>query len=525
MAELPAQPFNKHSEEPMTTKVKSTQPQSADATYPSEGDNNTSLHGTCMAESATHGADSLAGGDLPTFEGSDIDGPGSDATAAEGVVEDAGGDVGMEVQVKKKKKKKRTPKSRRNITGFEEYYADAPTTPAEACENRKLYDPTRSFPDRIEECLQRFRARRRMDSQRKAMFDKYLFLGGIDASPRQFTGVTGDRDAMEEADAEEIRTMTAVDFVGGSGGRFYDNSKSQEWEVDFEAIAKGFFSRTLTDWYMYDEVAIKIAADLVRNFLNYVLMHDVCPEYTDDVMAARNICDIAPAELRYMNELILGLPGVFNSAARSLFCDGKVSHLDKDENYDALVQFRLTALLWSLSEKTKQCKEKILQAEDPTTIKVVSTREGTYQVLAVERPRRKDKKVVDEQLTAMKLAVKLKPAGLIRVVPSIIEHGWGNMPRPEEVDFRDTEKEEFVLEDELLASVEVGMKMHLTVCELNIGLSFIKEVHDVRVSFDTFLPQYLMTNWKEPVPNERPPPSIHNPDSVEKAMSAAMQCD
>ncbi len=72
------------------------------------------------------------------------------------------------------------------------------------------------------------------------MFDKYLFLGGIDSSRRRFTGMADDRDVMAEADTEQIRIMTAVDFIGGSGSRFYDASNTENWEVDFEAVVKGF---------------------------------------------------------------------------------------------------------------------------------------------------------------------------------------------------------------------------------------------------------------------------------------------
>lgn len=275
------------------------------------------------------------------------------------------------------------------------------------------------------------------------------------------------------------------------------------------------------DWYVYDEKAIQLAASLIKNFLNYVLMHDVCPEYARDVVAARRICDIAPTELRHMHELILELPGTFNCAARSLFCERQVEHLEQEENYEALVQFRLTILLWSLSNKAR-----VLKADDPTTIRVISTTEETYQILGVERPRQKDKRTVSEQLETMELKdkIKLKPAGFICVVPTIIAHGWGNTPRPDEVDFSDAKQEEFVLEDELLAKFEVGMKIHITVCELNIGLRFIKEVHDVRVSFDTFLPQNLMTSWKDPAPNERSPPSIHDPNAEER-VSIGMEAD
>lgn len=79
-----------------------------------------------------------------------------------------------------------------------------------------------------------------MDSERLMLFNKYLWLGGIDSSPRQFTGFAEDREALAEADADEIRQMTATDFIGGSGTRFYDPLEPEHWFVDFEGIVKCF---------------------------------------------------------------------------------------------------------------------------------------------------------------------------------------------------------------------------------------------------------------------------------------------
>lgn len=79
-----------------------------------------------------------------------------------------------------------------------------------------------------------------MDVERTMMFNKYLWLGGIDSSQRQFTGFAEDREALAKADAVEIRQMTATDFVGGSGSRFYDLRGSENWFVDFTGIVKGF---------------------------------------------------------------------------------------------------------------------------------------------------------------------------------------------------------------------------------------------------------------------------------------------
>lgn len=70
------------------------------------------------------------------------------------------------------------------------------------------------------------------------MFNKYLFVGGIDSHPRQFTGM--DPATFDEADKDQIRTMTAVDFVGGAGSRFFEIGDEEDWEIDFEGVVKGF---------------------------------------------------------------------------------------------------------------------------------------------------------------------------------------------------------------------------------------------------------------------------------------------
>ncbi len=92
----------------------------------------------------------------------------------------------------------------------------------------------------MEECIQRYRACRRLDNERTMMFNKYLFMGGIDSHPRQFTGISMDPDALVEADKDQIRTMTAVDFIGGAGSRFFEVGDEEHWEIDFEGVVKGF---------------------------------------------------------------------------------------------------------------------------------------------------------------------------------------------------------------------------------------------------------------------------------------------
>jgi hypothetical protein len=53
---------------------------------------------------------------------------------------------------------------------------------------------------------------------------------------------------------------------------------------------------------------------VIRNFLSYVLHHGVCPEYTQDVLAARKVCDVAEKELWAIKKVHNLLPGDFNIA-------------------------------------------------------------------------------------------------------------------------------------------------------------------------------------------------------------------
>lgn len=83
-----------------------------------------------------------------------------------------------------------------------------------------------------------------MDQEQMNMFNKYMFMGGIDSQPRQFTGMATDTEALAAADKDQIRTMTAVDFIGGAGSRFFEVGDEELWEVDFEGVVKGFLSVT-----------------------------------------------------------------------------------------------------------------------------------------------------------------------------------------------------------------------------------------------------------------------------------------
>lgn len=58
---------------------------------------------------------------------------------------------------------------------------------------------------------------------------------------------------------------------------------------------------------------------MIQNFLNYVLTHSVCPEYTKEILEARRICTLAQNELCAIRRLSVDFPGDYNKSASTLF--------------------------------------------------------------------------------------------------------------------------------------------------------------------------------------------------------------
>lgn len=107
--------------------------------------------------------------------------------------------------------------------------------------------------------------------------------------------------------------------------------------------------------------------------------------------------------------------------------------------------------------------------------------------------------------------------GQVIMLPTIIEDGWEDSPTLKKGRGANPGKPiSLYMDHEVLTQLREGMKLSLTICELSIGVGFVKEVAAVLPSFHVFLPQTLMMQWKTPRLNERPPPSVDNPDAAER---------
>lgn len=83
--------------------------------------------------------------------------------------------------------------------------------------------------------IQRYSAKRKLDSQRRKVFDKWLAYGGVDTGPKMFSGGL-DPNTLSNSTAAEIRTLTASHAVSEDKGEGPD----AEYVVDFPSVVKGY---------------------------------------------------------------------------------------------------------------------------------------------------------------------------------------------------------------------------------------------------------------------------------------------
>ncbi|CAM1503280.1 Fc.00g080560.m01.CDS01 [Cosmosporella sp. VM-42] len=432
--------------------------------------------------------------------------------------------INMPVTGKKKKKRKGktaaargpTAMSKNRGNGFEEYFADPPITPNEAMEEKnEIYSPDLSFEERIQSCIQRFRARRRLQGDRTLFFNEYLFLGGVDTNPSSYQGL--GRDDLKDLTPAQRREATATDIVYGTtsaGDRFYNGDK-QAWTVDFAGVAAGFFSTSLVNLTSFEWMRMEQGIDTVENFLKYVLHHDVCPEHEADLKAALVVCEVARVEWPMLQRLYASLPGQFNLAAAELFCpeppdkNWSFQLWNRPDNFDAKSVFYSAFALMEEPELFGKIRDQVPKVvrEFSCTLELVDMTRPTDDVI------KRVKALVIDDTTA-----NLVPVGKATLKPATIEDEWDKPEFPCPIQ-GDTITLWF--DDVLLENMEPGMKTTVTVCELDVGLNFVKTVQIIVPSFYTYLPQQLMRHYKTPRENDRPAPSIHDPEAEEKQFAAA----
>ncbi|GCB22153.1 argonaute-binding protein 1 [Aspergillus awamori] len=396
---------------------------------------------------------------------------------------------------KKKKKSKARPKSKRGKnkpTGFEEYYVDAPITPEEFSAEKELYNVSRPLTHRIEDALLRYQKNRRLESDRRDVFLKYLAYGGVYVGQRMFGGLDG-RD-LQQLDSEQILQARAMTSVG---------KDKSNLAVDFDAVVRGFLTSFFPYYFNPDtEDMIKLATVTIRNFLSYLLYHDVCPEYNDNIDQARTSCDIATRELWNNQQLMAKGPGDFNSCCSLLFggelhdtyTEGNQWRNSKDDAPRLTTEIARKIVKFALAGAGENRHALRFQelTENKTLCAVRIEDIDGFEITAVHPPG----EVVREFYQTH--APDLVPVGKL-LARTYRDPGMPDYDRsPEERVAQPERNFELFMEGNLLQYCYPGMKVIAPVWELNCGFHYFEDAYRTYGSNYTPLVNDLMLGWKEP---------------------------
>ena len=277
---------------------------------------------------------------------------------------------------------------------------------------------------------------------------------------------------------------------------------------------------------------IKLAVGVILNFLNYLLYHDVCPEYQDQIDASKAICRLAEREL-WAIELVKGdLPGDFNRACSRLFggifatdLSHDMGNAEWDNAFDSQGTRALRPQLTS-----KAFKVGLVANADSRTFALYEalSKAGSIQVTSVKELQLVITEIIPSTLEIQTLyhrdiAKGLKPLGILKAKtwhgPCVIND---DLTVEEEAEMEGSELApieiyEFWVEDHVLRNCFIGLKMEATVRELNIGIKYFDAVSGIYCSFFRVVANELTDGWKEPedkwLPRREPGGSSVSDDS------------
>jgi hypothetical protein len=249
---------------------------------------------------------------------------------------------------------------------------------------------------------------------------------------------------------------------------------------------------------------VDMVTGTVKNFLNYILYHKVCPEYEANIHAARAICDLASKELGKAHNAGLWAPGDFNMACATLFGGSYFDTYtgDKDWTDDVVGRAGMPndtarkvvkfALAGAGSEEEAV---KFLELANSNGLKGRLIDDTGFEVLSITPASNEVKDFYN------KYAPDLKPVGKIKT------RAWRDPALPDE-DVAPGElpsslngpaaEYEFFVEDAIMGYFFVGMKFDADIWELNSGVHYFDNISGVYCSFYTVLPNDSMMHWKEP---------------------------
>lgn len=259
-----------------------------------------------------------------------------------------------------------------------------------------------------------------------------------------------------------------------------------------------------------NEQMIKDHVAVIRNFLNYLLHHDVCPEYNDQINAARDTCNLGEKQLWSVVQACRILPGDFNKACSVLFGGYYQSQyigdqewtkdldIDKGMSEQQARKIFLAGLAAQGDEEVFQKYNKHVSKNKARALEMVET---GLEIVEMEYANEE----VQRYYGAKENPVKgLSPLGRMKV------KAWKSSDDPPE-DLTEEEEQELAdaktperlqtytlwMEDHIMSKLFVGMKLEGKIYKLSFGVWFLDIATATYCSFFDVLPNEKILGWRE----------------------------
>lgn len=410
--------------------------------------------------------------------------------------------------------RKRKPASKRGIdapTGMETLFADAPLTPAAYADAQKLFDKTIAPLDRILTAIESFEQTRKLTPERRDVFYKWLHYGGVKIASNAFSsGLLLDESSKEEINSAKSK-IRLPDYVRKAVEG--DEDQDPDYVVDFLGCTRAFFSYRAPVIYYFDTKAdVDRVTSIIERFMDYLLQHDVCPEYADDILATRNFCRKAVDELWSVREAQSWLPGDFNIACSTLFggshskmYDGKTLWGATQPGESGFVGFTPEqatqivglGIVGAASEDVYSRYAELVDQDNGAGFETAKVFTGAgFEIVEIEYPTVECKEMYKKNTN------EYRPVGRVLAKP------WKSPLTPPE-DLTEEEKAApknpissepyvFFMEEIIQRNLSVGQKVMATVQQLNCGVWFFDEFTVVYPNFELWIPNDLVEDYKEP---------------------------
>ena len=244
---------------------------------------------------------------------------------------------------------------------------------------------------------------------------------------------------------------------------------------------------------------------MIDNFLRYVLHHNVCPEFTDQIEAARKICAKAKVELPLSIQASQLFPGQFGEACSVLF-GGRYAKIREDNFEQALPVISFPNM--SKTAALKIFKVGISILGNSQQLEIAAKPEGTaleigenvlLEIQGIEKCSKETRAYYDqleESLNRLGKLICCQWDAPFKAPEDLTDEELAAQKEKPEL-----KTYEFWVDEEILDHCKVGMKLNASIGTLAGGkLHFIDYVSVVYCSFYTYLLNRQLEDWVIPRP-------------------------